>query len=325
VKRDDTRWALPRLLFALVLHMACAAGAPEVEEAVPTSATFPGARATPLLWRASGPEEGHGSLFLLGSVHIGRPDVIDFGAEVTEAFAVCDELVVEVDLSTLSAEEIAEQTARYALLPDDQTLRGKLSDETYALLEGYLGSRGTPMAAVDRLKPWAVTMVLAMLEFEAAGLQADYGVDKRFIERAAGRRSIRGLETLQSQLEILDGLSPRIQELMLAETLLRAEDVAEESAALLGAWKQGDEAVLARLLFGPLEEHPEFADFYEAVFFARNETMAAQLAALGGDGKRRFVVLGAGHMVGPRGIPALLASRGFRVQRVGGSLRPGGP
>jgi uncharacterized protein YbaP (TraB family) len=325
MKRDKTRWALPGLLFALALHTACAAGAPEVAEAVPASAAFSGARATPLLWRASGPEEGDGSLFLLGSVHVGRPDAIDFGAEVTEAFAVCDELVVEVDLSALSAEEIAEQTARYALLPDDQTLRGMISDETYALLEAYLGSRGTPMAAVDRLKPWAVGMVLAMLEFEAAGLQGDYGVDKRFIEWAAGRRSIRGLETLQSQLETLDGLSPRIQELMLADTLLRVEDVAGESTELLSAWKRGDEVALARLLFGSLEEHPEFTDFYEAVFFARNETMAAELAALGGDGKRRFVVLGAGHMIGPRGIPALLASRGFRVQRVGGRLRPGGP
>jgi uncharacterized protein YbaP (TraB family) len=199
-----------------------------------------------------------------------------------------------------------------------------LSDETYALLEAHLGSRGTPMAAVDRLKPWAVSTVLAMLEFEAAGLRGDYGVDKRFIEWAAGRRSIRGLETLQSQLEILDGLSPRIQELMLADTLLRMEDVAEESVELLGAWERGDEAVLAGFLFGSLEEHPELVDFYEAVFFARNETMAAQLAALRGDGKRRFVVLGAGHMVGPRGIPALLASRGFRVQRIEGRLRPGG-
>ena len=324
MKRRKTRWALPALLVALALHAGCAARGPEVAEAVPASAALPGARATPLLWRASGPEEGDGSFFLLGSVHIGRPEAVDFGAEVAEAFATCDELVVEVDLSALTDEEIAEQTARYALLPDGQTLRGMLSDETYALLEAHLGSRGIPMAAVDRLKTWAVSTVLAMLEFEAAGLRGDYGVDKRFIEWAAGRRSIRGLETLQSQLEILDGLSPRIQELMLADALLRMEDVAEESAELLGAWERGDEAVLAHFLFGSLEEQPELADFYEAVFFARNETMAAQLAALRGDGKRRFVVLGAGHMVGPRGIPALLASRGFQVQQVGGRLKPGG-
>lgn len=324
MRRRNTRWTLPALLVALALHAGCAAKGPEVAEAVPASAAFPGARATPLLWRASGPEEGDVSFFLLGSVHIGRPHPVDFGAEVAGAFATCDELVVEVDLSALTEEEIAEQTARYVLLRDGQTLRGMLSHETHTLLEAHLDSRGIPMAAVDHLKPWAVSTFLAMLEFEAAGLQGDYGVDKRFIEWAEGRRSIRGLETLQSQLEILDGLSPRIQELMLADALLRMEDVGEESAELVDAWERGDEAVLTRSLFGSIEENPELADFYEAVFFARNETMATQLAALLGDGKRRFVVLGAGHMVGPRGIPALLASRGFRVQQVGGRLKPGG-
>jgi uncharacterized protein YbaP (TraB family) len=318
VKRRTARWVLPALLVSLALQVGCAAKGPDVTEAVPASAALPEARAEPLLWRASGPGQGDGSFFLLGSVHVGRPDGVDVGAEIAEAFAACDELVVEVDLSALTAEEIAEQTARRVLLPNGQTLREVLSDETYALLEAHLGSRGTPMAAVDRLKPWAVSTFLAMLEFEAAGLRADYGVDKQFIERAAGRRPIRGLETLESQLELLDGVSPGIQELMLADALLRMQDVEAESAELVDAWERGDEAALTRLLFGSLEEHPDLADFYEAVFFARNEAMAAQLAALRGDGKRRFVVLGAGHMLGPRGIPALLASRGFRVQRIGG-------
>ena len=46
--------------------------------------------------------------------------------------------------------------------------------------------------------------------------------------------------------------------------------------------------------------------------------MANRLAELGGDGKTRFVVLGAGHLVGDRGLPALLSRRGYRVSRVGG-------
>ena len=44
--------------------------------------------------------------------------------------------------------------------------------------------------------------------------------------------------------------------------------------------------------------------------------MTAQLAEFLGDGKTRFVVLGAGHMLGSRGIPTQLAERGFRVRRL---------
>jgi uncharacterized protein YbaP (TraB family) len=239
-KRRTARWILPALLVSLSLQAGCAASGPDVGQTAPASAAGPEARATPLLWRASGPGPGEGSFFLLGSIHVGHAGGVDVGAETDEAFAASDELVVEVDLSALTAEEIAEQTARRVMLPNGQTLREMLSDETYALLEAHLGAQGTPMAAVDHLKPWAVSTFLAMLEFEEAGLRADYGVDKQFIERAVGRRPVRGLETLESQLALLDGLPPEIQEMMLADALLRMEDVKAESAKLVDAWERGD-------------------------------------------------------------------------------------
>jgi hypothetical protein len=56
--------------------------------------------------------------------------------------------------------------------------------------------------------------------------------------------------------------------------------------------------------------------FYASFFWRRNAAMAARLVELARDGKTRFVVLGAGHMLGEQGIPALLAQRGFVVERV---------
>ncbi len=50
--------------------------------------------------------------------------------------------------------------------------------------------------------------------------------------------------------------------------------------------------------------------------------MAGRLHQLAKDGKTRFVVVGAGHMVGEQGIPALLAERGWQVDRVGGAPSP---
>jgi uncharacterized protein YbaP (TraB family) len=314
VTRRGARLGPLSLLVGLALLGGCAAKAPEATRATKAPAS-PGLAVTPLLWQAAGPGQAGASLFLLGSIHVGREAAVDFGDSVADAYARCDELVVEVDLSALSEEEIVRQTRPYLLLPDGQTLRGALSGETYQLLDAHLRARGTPMAAVERLRPWVVATMLAMFEFEAAGLWPQYGVDQRFIERADGRRSIRGLETLRSQLEVFDRLSPRLQDLMLADSLLNIE---REIGELARAWEQGDEAALTELIFASLDEHPEFADFYEAIFFTRNEDMAAQLARLAGDGKRRFVVLGSGHMLGPRGIPALLAARGFRVERVVG-------
>jgi uncharacterized protein YbaP (TraB family) len=44
--------------------------------------------------------------------------------------------------------------------------------------------------------------------------------------------------------------------------------------------------------------------------------MADRLFQIGIDGKRRFVAVGILHLVGERGIPALLGQRGYRIESV---------
>ena len=113
------------------------------------------------------------------------------------------------------------------------------------------------------------------------------------------------------------GMSEEEQDLMLRDTLQRIDEVAEETDALIDSWSRGDVDGFAEEIFAPLREDSDFEPLYEKLFFQRNEAMADQLAALARDGRTRFVVVGAGHMVGARGIPRLLAKRGFQVERVG--------
>jgi hypothetical protein len=48
----------------------------------------------------------------------------------------------------------------------------------------------------------------------------------------------------------------------------------------------------------------------------RNPNLAARIDALHARGQRVFAAVGALHMTGPRALPALLAQRGYRVERV---------
>jgi hypothetical protein len=48
----------------------------------------------------------------------------------------------------------------------------------------------------------------------------------------------------------------------------------------------------------------------------RNPALAAAIDALHSDGRQVFAAVGALHMVGPLGLPALMAQRGYAVQRV---------
>ncbi len=294
---------------AALLGLLACASAP-----APAPAPARPAASAPLLWRAQAQDGG--TLFLLGSVHLGTPETFSLGGSVAEAWDRADELVVEIDVSQLSAEEVSEATLRYGTLPAGESLQERLAPETWTRLSGELERLGVPPERFARFKPWLAATTLVVLQLQGAGLQAQYGVDRQMIGRAAALKPIVALESFSSQLAMLDSLPGPLQELMLVDALERDDDADAEASRLVEAWRRGDEEAILAALFGALETHPEFEALYEKIYFERNQAMSERLARLARDGKTRLAVLGVGHMVGPRGIPALLADGGFRVERL---------
>jgi uncharacterized protein YbaP (TraB family) len=278
-------------------------------------AATPQEQASPALWRAEAPEAGGGTLYLLGSVHMGGAAELDLGARVEKAWQSADELVVEIDLSQLPPEEMASLTRRYGKLTPPITLRNVISGETHGQLQAWSALRGIDPASFSSFKPWFVSFTIVQVELQLAGYDAARGVDRHFLDQAGGRPVV-ALETVASQLEMMDRLPASLQELMLKDALARVDGFPVETENLLEAWRRGDESRLEGLVFQPLDEFPELGVFYDLVFFQRNQSMARRLAQLGGDAKTRFVVIGAGHLLGDQGVPALLARRGFQVSRV---------
>src|SRR5690606_2887359 len=89
------------------------------------------------------------------------------------------------------------------------------------------------------------------------------------------------------------------------------------------AWSSGDVAALERLVFDDTED-PRAQTLLGHTFSQRNARMAASVVALLEEGTPALVVVGAGHMVGTDGLPALLAARGSpraRSRPVSGAAR----
>ena len=277
----------------------------------------PGAELAPraFFWEAQA--ENGARLFLLGSVHIGDGRQLVLDARIEPDWAQAQELVVELDTSTLSPIDAVDATNRFGLLPRGTTLRSVVTPDTYKQVAKYMKARGYPMERIDRMRPWLVAQVVTQLEYTAAGLDAENGVDVAMMRRATGRKGIVPLESLEEQAALFAGLPAPLQETMLVEILREAQALLAVTRATLIAWEQGDETTLTELLFGNSNGDAALGEFYERVFYSRNRTMTDRMVALSADAKPRFVVVGTGHLIGPQGIPELLAQRGFRVERVG--------
>lgn len=272
---------------------------------------------TPILWRADAPTGGQGGFYILGSVHVGDARMGDLGEAVRSAWEHSDELVVEVDLTRVDTAQIAQLLARYGVFPPERGLRDVLSEDTWKLVVAWADEHGVDVDRLERFKPWLVSFVVVQMQLAHAGLDPEQGVDRMLLGRAEGVKPIVGLETMDEQLGMIDGLPDSAQELMLEDALARADHFDEDTEKMLEAWEKGDADRLESIVFGPAKERPELREYYDRVFYMRNQAMAERLSRLGVDAKTRFVVVGAGHLLGKHGLPALLAERGYHLSRVG--------
>jgi uncharacterized protein YbaP (TraB family) len=83
---------------------------------------------------------------------------------------------------------------------------------------------------------------------------------------------------------------------------------------MTAAWRAGDAATLERLFFDTMQEPAQRA-VYEAVFVKRNVTMVEAIERFLADEGTYFVVVGAGHLIGPDSVVEILRRRGHRVTR----------
>jgi uncharacterized protein YbaP (TraB family) len=307
-----------RLSFAALLlagaSLGCATGQLEPRCAIPSAPTRP----APLLWRAEAASEGGGLLYLFGSVHVGAEATPQLTGEIHDAYEESDELVVEVEIDDVAVAQIAAGLAVRGRLEPPKQLGDVLSAQTLELLVGYLKQRELELSMVEGLKPWFVTHWIVALELQSAGYESEYGIDRYFVEKSQGVKPVVALESAQQQIDLLDGLPLQVQEIMLRDALDRSSNFDTATDQMIRAWQRGDERALEQLVFQPVEDNSDFEAFYETIFYERNFAMSEKLLDLSRDGKTRFVVLGAGHMLGPRGIPSVLCTNGFSVRRISG-------
>jgi uncharacterized protein len=280
--------------------------AAEIREALP-------AGGHPLfLWHYQSPTA---AVFLAGSIHALKATLYPLPAQFDAAFERSDHLVVEVDVTALDASELRRSLEQHGRLPGDETLADVLDEGVYAELVEHLEEQGLPLAPLRHMRPSLLAAQLAMWQLRALGYAPESGVEAHFLGRA-GERPVLELETLQAQLGILADQPFSLQQQLLAEALQPLAGVEQQIAGMVRAWLAGDDADLMRLFHGERPTSPEHDAFMRQLLLERNLAMADRIAQFLGSHGTYFVLVGAAHLAGEDGIPAILAARGVDGARI---------
>jgi uncharacterized protein YbaP (TraB family) len=262
------------------------------------------------LWEV---KSGKNKMFLLGSIHIGDWELYPLRKEIEESYAQSTHLVVEVDITKSDPAKTQQTIANVGMFKEDMTLKQTLDTKRYATLYEFLNPFGIKEGALDMYKPWFVSVQLEGLKAMKNGLNPQFGIDSYYIAKAQkDKKTIVELETAEQQLTLLSGGSIEDQKKALDYAIDHIHE--DRSKEMLAIWKKGDEAGATKIT-----EQARIADpqAYKKIFDARDQAMAEKLvtALQSTTPATYFVVVGAGHMIGARGIDALLQEKGFEVIR----------
>ena len=262
------------------------------------------------IWKAS---RGQSVVYLVGSVHLLSKDYYPLSPALDKAFKECDLLVEELHLGQMAQVESQMTILMKGMLPAGQTLDRVVSPATFRLVSERVKSLGLPIEPLTRFKPWALALTLLGLEWQAAGFDADLGLDKHFYDQAvAAGKEVQGLETIEFQISRFDDMSMEEQDRMLASTLAELETEKASVTTLANAWKAGDAPTVERIVLQDLRKEP---GMYQRLLVDRNKDWLPKIEALSSRKGRSFVVVGAAHLVGPDGLLAMLKAKGYSIEQ----------
>lgn len=270
--------------------------------------------ATPLyLWRF---QNGAATVYLAGTVHILKESLHPLPPQYEDAYHATKNLVFEVDLSRHHPAEVQQKTLEYAKL-SAHSLRQSLPDDTYNRLVQAGMLYGMPVGQMQDFKPMLAFQQLSVMGLIAMGYDPAFGVDHYFGQ--LGQRQperILQLETLDLQLSLLFNQPLDVQAAVLKQALDELDDLPAITQDLMSAYFNGDDDTLGALLKNQAGDNPLTKAFHQQLIDQRNRNMTKKVRGYLQTSDSYLVLVGAAHLIGPKGMVALLSKAGFTGVRI---------
>ena len=256
------------------------------------------------------------TVHLLGSIHVFKKKWYPLNKAIENAFESADHLAVELDTTTLDQHKMLSMMVRLATLPTGQKLSDYLDKPTIERIKNILGS-SMPFAFFQNRQPWLIEIMLSIAYVQQLGYSELDGIDLYFTQRAQqAQKTILELETIEIQLAALSGFPIPMQIKNLHNTLKHLEN-GKAFDQLLCAWWQGDAEKMFEIGFMQEDEDSPAVDIIiDRLVNQRNIQMVEKIKGYLQRQGHFFVVVGALHFGGEKGLIRLLDAAGFKARQV---------
>ncbi len=267
------------------------------------------ARADPPMWTV---RDADSELVLFGSVHLLPPGLAWRTAALDAALGRAEDLWLELPVDEASQQKGAKLAQQRMLLPKGTSLDSQLSVAGRARLRRVAPTLGLTAQQLQPLRPWMAEVALTVALAQRAGATSGGGVEQSIIRDPNLTARRRAFETVEQQVALFADTPRAEQAAALEQTLREIEDDPRSYERLAAAWAAGDLKALEVEAVDPMRK--ESPALFKRLVGDRNQAWTTTIVErLKGSG-RTVVVVGAGHLIGPQGLPQRLRALGYRVE-----------
>lgn len=263
------------------------------------------------MWQIEG---NSNRIYLLGSIHLLREQDHPIPTAINDAYEDAEILIMEVDMDDIDPIEMAGLVNELGMIADGGSLQEIMGPALYGEAVDYASQLEIPIEMLGETEPWLAAITVEQMMLLRFGFSPKYGIEFHLTAMAdRDEKEILGFETAREQLEFLDGLSMPAQRSLLMQTLQESLSIEEDINLLINAWRHGDVDYFEETLLAEMRKYPEL---YKTLVVDRNEAWVEKIKKLTAEKEDYLVVVGALHLVGEDGVPALLSKQGISADQL---------
>ncbi|MCX7879539.1 MAG: TraB/GumN family protein [Ignavibacteria bacterium] len=251
-------------------------------------------------------------IYLYGTIHLAKPDAFPLDTIVENAFATCSNIVFEINLANVDFGNLFV----LASYQDTTLLENVVPRKYYRIIDSLFKANSFPKFIYNKFKPWFAVIVLLASEMLKGKPEFGEGVEMYLYKKMDTTKNILELESYEEQLKIFEEIYHYDSETFFEFFLSYFIEDSAQDVIIYETWLEGNESKLLELIESRFTRSPFVERFYYLLLDKRNEKMANKIESFIRNGGCYFVALGAGHLLGKKGIVSLLKNKGFKVKRL---------